>query len=157
MKQHKFNWVDGLVILVILALVAGTCVKFFLLKPAEIQEATVKIQYTVRVATVRQYSVDALQVGDAIYDEEGKGNVGAITDIRVEPAEMFVTYPDGTTELAPVENRYDVFLTVQANAIEDGGLYKVGTYSIRANQSSSYFTKYLTFGGRVMDVEEAAA
>ncbi len=157
MKQHRFNWVDGLVILVILALVAGTCVKFFLLKPAEVQQATVEIQYTVRIATVRQYSADALRVGDVMYDEEGKGNVGTITDIQVTPAEMFVTFPDGTTDLVPVEDRYDVLLTLKANAIKDEGLYKVGTYSIRANQSSSYFTKYLAFGGRVMSVEEAAA
>lgn len=157
MKQHKFNWVDALVLLVVLALVAGTVVKFLVLDPNKRQQAQVPITFQVEVKGVREATRDAIQVGDGLYDNEGKGQVGTITAIDSAPAETWATFPDGTTRLVPSENRYDLTLTLTANAVQEGQVYKVGAYAINANQSTIYFTKYSIWSGRIISVQEADA
>ena len=157
MKQHRFNWVDGLVILVILGLIAGTFVKFYLLRPVEIQQETVEIEYTIRITGVRQYSVDALQVGDTVYDDDSKTNLGTISAIQTETARKFVSFPDGTTRPVDIQDRFDILLTVRADAVFDGGFYKIKTCAVKPNQTTSFFTKYLAWSGRVLSVGEVEA
>ena len=158
MKKRKLNRVDFLVIAVVLLLIAGTCVKFLVLDPKETTARGVGVTYQMKIGGIRQYSVDALQVGDTIYTETGKAPVGVIQAIEVRPSEALSTYPDGTVRLTAVEDRYDVYLTVTASAVDDGaGGYKVGTYQLRRNAATSYITKYQTFYGQVLEISEEGA
>ena len=153
MKQHKFNWVDGVVIAVILLLIAGTVLKFVVLDPNARQKQTVDFTYQVEINGVRQYTVDALQVGDTLFDDAGKAAVGVIESIETEQAQTVGYMPDGTAVLAPVEDRLDVTLTLRAQGVPEKDFYKVGTYEIKVNQTSLYFTKYSIWSGRVVSIE----
>lgn len=154
MKNHKFTWIDGLVIAVIVLLIAGTCLKFFVLDSTNIARGTVPLSYQIEILGIRQFSVDMIQVGDTVYDDEGKGAVGVITDIEVSPAETTTTFPDGTARRVPVEDRFDVTLTLSANAMPDGDAYKIGTYQMQVNRSTLYFTKFSTWYARVISIAE---
>ena len=157
MKQHKFTWIDGLVLAVIVLLAAGTVVKFLILDPTSRQRETVPFSYELKVAGIRQYTLDALQTGDVLYDDEGKGAVGVISEIRAEPSMLQASYPDGTVRRVPQEDRYDVYLTIDAEGVRDGDVYKVGTYTIYVNQNTLYFTKYSTWFGQVTRIFGAAS
>ncbi len=142
MKKHKFNWVDGLVIVVIVLLIAGTCVKFLVLDRDTGAEKGVTFTYDLRIAGLRDVTVNALQVGDTVYDNTGKGAVGVITDIAVSDAVTNINYPDGTVRQGTIEDRYDVVLTLSVSGTVSGDSYEVGTYDIQVNSSDTYFTKY---------------
>lgn len=154
MKKHKFNWVDGLVIVVVLLLVAGTCLKFLVMDTTAVGRETVPFTYQVQISGVRQYTVDAIAVGDSLYEKEGKGYVGVIEHVTAEPALSLALYPDGTAKDVPVEGRFDVTVTVTAEGTPDRGVYKVGTYGIRVGHATSYFTKYSEWEGTVVSLAE---
>lgn len=157
MKERKFKWFHGLVLAVILLLIAGTAVKFLVLDPSSRNKAHLDISYEIKITGVRQYTVDAIEAGDTLYDNSGKGEVGQIAEIRTEQATSLCVFPDGTTDWVPMEDRFDVYLTVRAQAVEDEGEYRVGAYTMRVNQFSTYFTKYSIWSGRIMEIREGAS
>lgn len=152
MKKHKFTWIDGLVIAVIAMLLIGTYVKFFVNDSTSVTRQTEEFTYQLKISGLRQYSVDSLQVGDALYDNEGKGNVGVITQIDVSPNTATYTAPDGTIMETEVEDKFNVILTVTAEGIADNGAYALGTYDIQLNRHSTYFTKYSIWSATVVAI-----
>ena len=84
----------------------------------------------------------------------GKAKVGVITGIRAEPAEAAASFPDGTIETVPVEDRFDVYLTVSATGVKKDGIYQVGTYRLRQNDSILFYTKYSIWTGQIRDILE---
>lgn len=142
MKKHKYTWIDGLIIAVILLLVVGTCVKFFVNDTTSVTQERVDFTYQLQIAGIRQVSVDALEIGDTVYGADGKGAVGVISDIQVEPYTATYGTPSGELKEANVEDRYIVTLTLDAEGIINDGEYKVDTYTIQVNDYATYFTKY---------------
>lgn len=153
MKKHRFTWIDGLVIAVILLLVAGTAVKFLVKDHTAVDRETVRFSYQLKIEGVRQYTVDALQVGDVVYDNEGKGAVGVIQDIQVSPAVMTFTDSTGEIREATGQARFDVVLTLAAEGTVAGKTYKVGTYTMKVNRNSVYFTKYSIWSATVTGID----
>ena len=98
-------------------------------------------------------AMSALQVGDTLFDDAGKAAVGVIESIETEQAQTVGYMPDGTAVLAPIEDRLDVTLTLRAQGVPEKDFYKVGTYEIKVNQTSLYFTKYSIWSGRVVSIE----
>ena len=154
MKKHRFTWIDGLVLGLILLLLAGTAFKFLILDPSARQQAAVPFSIEIKIRGLRQYSVDAIQEGDFLYEDEGKAKVGTITAKRVEPAEDLATFPDGTIESVPVEDRFDVYLTVSSAGTKKDGVYHAGTYRFRQNDNILFYTKYSIWTGRIMAISE---
>lgn len=153
MKKHKFTWIDGLVILVVLVLLAGTCIKFLFNDKTAVTAEESTFQYQLEINGIRQISVDCLQVGDILYDNEGKAEVGTIIAIDVAPAETVIIQDDGTLVQGTSENRYDVVLTLEAQGTKEAGYYQVGTYDIKVNQYSTYFTKYSIWSATVISLD----
>ena len=154
MKKHRFTWFDGLILGLILLLLAGTAVKFLVLDPSARQQTAVPFSMELKISGLRQYSVDAIQEGDALYEDAGKAMVGVITGIRAEPAEAEASFPDGTIETVPVEDRFDIYLTVSATGVKKDGIYQIGTYRLRQNDSILFYTKYSIWTGQIRDILE---
>jgi len=153
MKKHQFTWIDGLVIAVVLLLIAGTCFRF--LSPdtvGAVADDSTEFQYQLKISNVRSYTVDALQVGDELYNSAGKGNVGVISDISVSDAVTTYAEDDGTVLETKNLNHYDVVLTISAKGRIENGLHKIGTYTLLINQSASYFTKYSAWGASIISI-----
>lgn len=142
MKKHKFTWIDALVILVAVVLVAGTFLKFFVKDTTSVTQDTVTFTYQLKIEGIRQCSIDTLQVGDTVYNNDGKGAVGVISAIEVQPNTTLFNAPDGTIQQVEKEGRFNVILTLSAEGVPTGRTYKVGTYTLQVNQSALYFTKY---------------
>lgn len=153
MKKHRFTWIDGLVLAVVLLLVAGTFLKFFVMDKTAVSQETQPFAYQIKIEGVRQCTVDALQTGDTVFDNEGKGAVGVISAVDVTPAVTTYGARDGTVEEVEYENRYDVVLTLEAEGVSDDGAYKIGTYTLKVNQSSLYFTKYSIWSARIISID----
>lgn len=152
MKKHRFTWMDGLLLAVILLLIAGTCVKFLNKDISAVSQELTEFDYKVEICGVRKFTVDALQVGDSLYGAEGKGQLGVISDIEVAPAETTYADSEGKIHQTTIEGKYDIFLTITAQGISQGDIYKVGTYEIRMNKSYECFTKYVTTSGTIIGI-----
>lgn len=153
MKKHKFTWVDGLIIAVVALLMIGTGVKFLLKEETAVNNVEQEFTYQLQIKSLRKVSVDSLRVGDELFDNEGKGSVGHISNIAVTDAVSNGYYPDGTIHEVPVEDRYDVVLTVTAKGVPMDGAYQVGTYDIRVNNFSTYYTKYSIWSAITLSID----
>ncbi len=143
-KRGKFNIIDGIVIVVILVLIAGAVYKFRGLDKTNKNTALQTINYEFTIESLRDYAFDNLQVGDTIFDYTSGNAIGTITNIEWKDAvEPFYTM-DGQTIEAPVENRYDAVVTVEAQASETDGVYFVDrTYEVCVNSQRKIYTKYV--------------
>ena len=158
MKEKKFrlNWVDGLIVLVVIGLVAGTWLKF---RTVDITGGSSKgqraITYQVFLGGVRQYTVDALRVGDTLYDDETDREVGVIKKIDIQPATSLIQDTEGVLHWAENEDRYDLYLTVEGQGTVSSGVYTINrVYNVNIGSYRQFYTKYTAWQGRVWDILE---
>ena len=143
-RKGKFNIIDGIVILVIIVLICGAVYKFRGLDKTKKNTAMTPITHEFTIESLRNYAFENLQVGDTVYDYTSGNAIGTISNIEWKDAvEPFYTI-DGQTVEAPVENRYDAVVTVEAQASESDGVYFVDrTYEICVNSQRKIYTKYV--------------
>ena len=152
MKKHRLTWIDGLVIVILVLLVAGTCVKFLVKDNSSAKQTAQEFTYVLKIQGVRHYTAEALAVGDPVYDTAGKASVGVISEIEMTPAVTTIGYPDGTVAEGTVEDRYDLYVTLTAQGYQENGAMKVGTYDIRVNGTNTYYTKYSIWTATVAEM-----
>lgn len=146
--------IDVAVLAVVLLLAAGFYMRFFMLEhTATPTVQTQTVTYTLCVEGVREPSVKALREGDRIYANEDNELIGRIVKVEANQAETLSTKSDGTYEVVTLDERYDILITVEAEGrVSNGKYYMNKTREINRNNSISVYTKYVTFGARVMDI-----
>ncbi len=142
-RKGKFNIIDLVVVLVILVLIVGAVYKFRGLGKTSKTVNMETVTYEMTVESLRNYAFDNLQVGDTVFDYTSGNAIGTITNIEWKDAtDPFYTI-DGQTIEAPVENRYDAVITLEAQASESDGVYYVDkTYELCVNSKRKIYTKY---------------
>ncbi len=153
-KSYHFNWFDGLVCLLLAALCAGAFYKFAVSDKTGTAAATDTITYVVQVPAGKESTLAAFREGDALYDSDSGNQIGTITGIEDVPAETAIPYPDGTAQWGTIQDRYDVYLTVEATGtITETRQYLVNkTYQINVGAQKNMNTQYRSFYGRIMSV-----
>ena len=154
MKKHKFNWVDGLVILLVVLLIAGAVYKF---RGNNVTSSAVPMQpvtYTVSISGVRDGMVDAIRVGDAVYDGDSGNAVGTISAVEVNDNRVLIKQDDGTVVWGSREGRYDIVLTIDARAVVNGDTCLVNRiYQLNVGSNRSLYSKYASWTGRITGIE----
>ena len=143
----KISVIDLIVIAVVVILAAALYMKRNVMEHTSPSVPTTGIVYEVRVPSVRDELLDEFQVGDKVYDKDNdSGNaIGTIIDIRVEPNRQPASFADGSYQVAEVEGRNDVYLTLSADGLESNGRYYVNrTYEVSVNSYRNIYTKYVT-------------
>jgi hypothetical protein len=114
------------------------------------------ITYQILVRGVRSYVVDAVQVGDLLYDQDYTtgGTLGEILDIQTFPGDKMTEMKDGSIEFLEMEDCQNLLITVQGNGILSNGHYQINRiYELGVNASRNYYTPYVQFTGTVMSIE----
>lgn len=156
MKQKKFrlNWVDGLIVLVVIGLVAGTYLKFR--GGGNVTSASsgqTPITYQVFIGGARQYTVDAIQAGDSLFDKETDREIGVISEIGVMPCTSLIQDTEGALHWAESENRFDLILTVEAKGTVSKGVYTINRlYTVNVGSFRQFYTKYSAWQGRIWSI-----
>jgi len=112
----KINVIDFCIaIFIVLALVVS--VFKFVLSPADANDdkANFVVEYTLKIAGIRDYTVNQFEKGENVYDVNGE-TIGKIKDVKVDPAEGMVLKKDGTYNETTWPDRYDVVLTLETKA-----------------------------------------
>ncbi len=143
-KKGKFNIIDVIVVVVILVLICGAVYKFRGLDKTKKNASLETISYEITIESLRDYGFENLQIGDTVYDYTSGNAIGTISNIEWKDAvDPFYTI-DGQTLQAPVENRYDAVVTIEAQASESDGVYFVDrTYELCVNSQRKIYTKYV--------------
>ena len=143
----KISVLDLIVIVVLIVAVVGCIYKFGPGKAngTVVSSGDTTLNMVIKTGSTRQFTVDALHVGDAVYEVHGD-KIGTITDIRTEQAYETVDTHDGNKQYLPVENRYFVYLTVEAEGtITEKGYFINGSKQFSKGHSVSIETQYVTY------------
>jgi hypothetical protein len=151
----KISVIDVIVIVIVLLLGAALYVKFNVLEITSSTGELEPITYVIKVSGVREYTLNNLEIGDILFDEDNdSGNsVGTITDIEAEQAMAASELTDGTYVMAEIENCYDITLTIEASGLVSSGRYFVNkNYEVNANSKRTFYTKNATFSATNMEI-----
>lgn len=153
-KQYHFNWFDALVCLLLAVLVAGAFFKFAVSDKTASAGAADTITYTVQVPAGKESTIDGVRAGDTLYDSDSGNVIGTVTDVAVTPAETIIAYPNGTAEWGTIEDRYDLYLTVEGTGVITASRqYMINkTYQINVGAQKNMNTQFRSFYGRIMSV-----
>ncbi len=152
-RKHRLTWFDYLLLLILLALVTGTCLKFFGREYTSLSNRETNFTYQMMLFGATDFVTEALQVGDPVYDGSLNSNVGVIEHIEIAPAETEVSRADGTIAMGTDASRNDVVLTICASGqeLEDG--YRLGDYKITDTLSDVFYTKYVLWYGTITSID----
>lgn len=148
----KISVIDVLVVAVVAVMAAALYVKSNQTHTGtSVVEETIAFQ--VLVEGVPGYVQNAIQVEDQLYDKvyESGGPLGRVTQIEVLPGSELAEFDDGTMALAPVEDCFNLLLTVEGKGlVSEGGGYTINrVYDLGVNAARTYYTKYAEFEGTV--------
>jgi len=110
----KISIVDILIVVAILVLGAGFLYRQTSQTLGNIINPDTPFYVTIHGAGIRHFIVDSIDEGDMVFRRHSRQAIGEVIDIRVETAHDSLLRSDGTATLAPMEGRYDIFITVAA-------------------------------------------
>ena len=144
-KKARFNFIDALIILVILAII-GAAVYLVAMERHTNRSANLgNVDYVVRISGVSEDALAFITVGDTVKDSVSGETMGIIRAVRTEKTAYYGSFAkknaDGNYVLTKSQypDRYDVYVTISANAVEDArGIYYLGTTKLLTG-SAVYF------------------
>lgn len=157
--KRKLNWIDYSIMLIAIAiiLVLGIKVKNVLATKTsgEQQVINTKKEVILKIRDIRDFSVDALQVGDRVYADETNYYFGKIKDIQVEESYVVLVKNNGEAILTRSPERYNVTLVLECNVLErPNGYFAEGITEIKVNSTGKYKTIGLLFSAITQSIEE---
>lgn len=112
----KINLFDFLVILLILVLIFAIGMKFLFNK--ETVTNSVDVTYELKIESVRDVTANAFQKGDTIYHYDLNEIIGTVEDVQSVPATDPMNTLTGEAIEVPLEDRFDVIITVKSTAVQ---------------------------------------
>ncbi|NLK64412.1 MAG: DUF4330 family protein [Tissierellia bacterium] len=157
--KRKFNWVDYCIILFIIAIIAVLGLKIKNVLSANStgnkEISSTKKEVVLLINDVRQYSVDALQVGDNIYSDDTNYYFGKIINIEVEDSYLPLIKNNGEGVLTRSPEKYNIILTVDCNVSDrPNGVFAEGITEIKVNSTGKYKTIGLLFTAITKSIQE---
>lgn len=149
----KISIIDVLVVLLIVALAIGICMRF---SNAEVTEFSKNsYEYEVRVDNIRDYTVSALQKGGEVYDQNTKEYLGTIVSVRDEVGEAVIPMANGEYKTVENEDRRTAFVTISFTGRENnGGYYTDTNQQIAVGETLLMNTKCAKCTGNVTKVQQ---
>lgn len=111
-----------------------------------------QMTYTYRVEEIRQMSVDAVEIGDTLYDYASKSSLGTVVGLETEPFTKWIYGSDGKNHLAQVPNKYVLYITVEGPVQETDTRYLAdGVFELKVNSKIKLATRKVGFEGKLYE------
>ena len=150
----KINIVDCFVLLIILLLIIGAVMKFGKFNSGVEVSSNQIIEYQMKIKNVRDFTIDAMQSGDIVYDSQTGNSIGKITNVEKEDA---ITYDfKSTGELIEVHNsdRCDAIITIETDGtVDENGYYANKIVELKVDSTKIIETKYVKTSGTIVDIK----
>lgn len=154
----KINVFDFIVLVLVVLLVVASLGVFGLKSIKDARQGRPhkkEITYQISLESIRIESVNSFDTGTAVYSNSSKDKIGVITSIESKNAVKVMETLDGKVVSAPVEDRYNVTLTVRAAAKTepDGDIWISASDRILEGQNLTFITQKIKCQGTVKNIE----
>lgn len=152
-KRAKFTVIDALIILVVLAVIAVGAVK--LAPSLFIKTERSKAEFTVLISEKDISFADAMSVGDRVTLSLTEKDGGVIKNIETKVAETLAFNSiDGSYVIRQIEDKRDIYLTVEADVEKSELAVKTGDTEIRVGEETPVRGKGYATIGYIIEVNE---
>lgn len=143
--KHKINFLDFLLIVLIVAMLSAAIVSVIRSNPNKISGYDKEITYKITCEMVDSSVNGKIQVGDNIYDNVSNQLLGMVTLVEISN----VTAIDDTSSGGSKVDTGKVLLTltVKAGVWEDGDVYYIDSYRISAGKTIDFHSENLSLSG----------
>ena len=153
--KGKFNIIDVLVILLLIAVVIGIAVRFGSSVTTAVKSDE-EFEYVVKVESVRQYTVDALNKKGKITDKKSELDLGEIVSVETEPAKFLSEKSNGEMVYASQPDRFTAYVTIKTQGKESDNSYiTADSNELSVGRVTEIFSKYVHTSGKIMSVTKA--
>lgn len=160
-KGRFFGLISIIDIIVIIAVIALLACFFFKFNVVNTQNGSngslSEITYVVKIHGISESSINAYQKGDKLYcaDISTQSCLGEIVDTRYEQATEPIQKVDGIISTGTIEDKYDMYITLKANAMMHNGSWLIeNIFSLNENDTYQMYTKYATFTGSIESISD---
>ncbi len=149
-RKTKFNIMDAIILVVLLAVVAVLLYVFVFSESGEAalgETDTYTLTYVVEVTKLSEEYADRVKVGAAVVDSSKKLPIGTVVAVEKHPHQHLGTnYTEGEMSLTTVDGYSDLYVTLEASATLSGITYSVGGFEVRVGNKV-----YLAFSDLVCE------
>lgn len=147
----KVSVIDVAVVLIVIVMGVALYMKNNQLSASSTTSASNgTIYFTAQMIQVSDYIIDAIQVGDKVYDADrvSGGAIGEITEIELLPSTQTVGTSQGDFVVATCEDARNVRFTVKCKGSIQDGRYSINrVYQLGVNANRNFYTPYVTLSG----------
>jgi hypothetical protein len=112
-----------------------------------------EMEYTVKVEEVSKYTIDAANVGDAIFDFETGSYIGEISEVDHSPHMEYLVDKDNEAIAIESIDKFDLFITIKADFVETDKALMVGDMIVAVGRKVLVYNKYLFVEGKIYSRE----
>ena len=156
MKNRKFNILDIAVIIIILLLIFASYTKFRNYNAKSSEDYSLeKIEYVIKVYGVREYTSNAFEIGDKIYDTQTNAEIGTLINKEIKPTTGYEKIENGELIKVEVPERYDLTLTLETEGtITQNGYFANRSVELKVGSEKTIETLYAKSSGRISKIEQ---
>ena len=152
----KVSLIDIVVILTVIVLVGGFVYNRTSQHVRQIIMADTPLYVTFLIEGVRDFSLEAVQDGDIFFRQHERIPLGSVTRIETGPAYDIMIRTDGTAAYVPIEDRFNLYITLACvGSITDTGFYVNGTQRMAIGGRMSIQSNTLLTMAMIYQVSEA--
>lgn len=149
----KINILDFIVVLVVALLIVAATIKFGKFNNKTEESSTETIIYKIEVKNIRDFTVEAFQSGDEVYDSQTDIYIGKIINVEKNFAETYDVTDDGKTVLVNNPYKYDMILTIETSGdVEKDAYYANKTIELKLDSEKTIETKYAKTTGKICEI-----
>ena len=131
-KKKEFNLIDFAFLLVLVVLIGGFGYKFLSKENGYAAINDTRIESTIVISDVREYTAAAFYIGDLVYERKGP-LLGEVTAVSMKPCYKMIENADGSLSYSIDVLKYDVYVTMEVDGkMKDGGCYAGGSRLLAA-------------------------
>ena len=136
MAKKKFNFIDVLIVVFVVAAVAATGFMYHSKTAGKNSGASGELTFTVEVTEVDKNYMDAVSEGDRVIFGTSSSDEAQVVGFEFKPAEkMEKNEEQGTFVLAQSDELFDAFITLKGTAAKTDDDIKIGSTAIKTGDS----------------------
>lgn len=112
-----------------------------------------EVTYTLYNSGEHPFVVNVIKEGDVIRSVDNNGVIGTVVSVEKKQAMNYVNTADGRTVLAPVPDKYEVYVHMKANATVSGNSASAGGQNLLAGNRLTVKGPVYMMEALIRDVE----
>lgn len=107
---------------------------------------------TYKTTGVRNFTVDALKVGDTLFDYDSGVKLGIVTDINTKPSKELIVKNNGEAVEAVRGGYFDLYITIDSKVYESDSKYLAnGSFDLKINSDVKVSTRKVLISSRLVN------